>query len=279
MTISLRSILKRLLRQPEIPPARVERFLGSRQPLVAPPRKPRPATLAIVVPCYGHAPYLAEMFESITQQTWAPDQVIFINDASPDGTGRTLERLLEENRGWPETEYLILGNDRNLGQAESLNRGIAAATTDLVMILNDDDYLFHDCVEVMFTLFSRYPQIFLIGGTSRHFSGTEALEAASRRISAHADLDRLELEIRTPAQVAGYRRFNDLNMTHSGTTFLKEAWEAAGGYYADKELRLVPYSDRDFQLRVNALFPVGLSPRVPFSFWRTDSSVDRGKNS
>lgn len=279
MTISLRSMLKRFLLGPEIPPANVERFLRSRKRLVAPSRKPRPATLAIVVPCYGHAPYLAEMFESITLQTKAPDQVIFINDASPDNTGCTLWRLLETKRCGPETEYLVLENERNMGQAESLNRGIAATTTDLIMILNDDDYLFHDCVEAMFTLFSRYPQIYLIGGTSRHFSGKRAGGASSREISAYAHHGQIELEIRMPSQVPGYRCYNDLNMTHSGTTFLKEAWEAAGGYTADKALRLVPYSDRDFQLRVNALFPVGLSPRVPFSFWRTDSSVDRGKNS
>lgn len=34
-----------------------------------------------------------------------------------------------------------------------------------------------------------------------------------------------------------------------------------------------------FQLRLNALFPVAISPDVPFSFWRRGSSVDQGRNS
>ena len=279
MTYSLRALLRRLFVGPEISSARVERFLASRQRPVPLLRDREPATLAIVVPCYGHAPYLENMFESILLQSKAPDQVIFINDASPDDTGRKLERLLKDNGGGSGTEYIVLENERNLGQAESLNRGIAAAATDLVMILNDDDYLFLDCVATMLTLFSRYPGVALIGGSSTHFSRDEALVSAPNKVSSFVDPGSLALEVRMPARVAGYRRYNDLNMTHSGATFLKPAWEAAGRYLADKTRRLVPYSDRDFQLRVNALFPVGLLPQVPLSFWRTNSSVDRRKNS
>jgi hypothetical protein len=60
---------------------------------------------------------------------------------------------------------------------------------------------------------------------------------------------------------------------------LKTAWEAVGGYRVAKEQRVVPFSDRDFQLRINAIWPVAVAYETPFSFWRRDASVDGGLNS
>jgi hypothetical protein len=68
-------------------------------------------------------------------------------------------------------------------------------------------------------------------------------------------------------------------MTHSGSCFLKSAWAVVGGYRPDKSERIVPYSDRDFQLRVNAVWPVAVAYETPFSFWRNDSSLDSGRDS
>ena len=68
-------------------------------------------------------------------------------------------------------------------------------------------------------------------------------------------------------------------MTHTGSCFFKIAWEAVGGYRVDKEKRAVPFSDRDFQLRVNAVWPVAVAYETPLTLWRKDSSVDAGINS
>jgi hypothetical protein len=68
-------------------------------------------------------------------------------------------------------------------------------------------------------------------------------------------------------------------MTHSASCFFKVAWEAVGGYRSDKSRRVVPFSDSDFQLRVNAVFPVAVSDATPYVFWRIYSSVDKGVNS
>jgi hypothetical protein len=68
-------------------------------------------------------------------------------------------------------------------------------------------------------------------------------------------------------------------MTHTGSCFLNAAWEVVGGYAVDKRKRVVPFSDRDFQLRVASLWPVAVSNATPFSLWRRDSSVDVELNS
>ena len=146
------------------------------------------------------------------------------------------------------------------------------------MILNDDDYLMHDCIEVTHKILQKYPDAALLGGHSLHFSG-EKLKHTTKLIESICPAEKIEIDFRLPEKVKTYRKYNDINMTHSGSSFYKSAWEYIGGYYPDKSKRLVHFSDRDFQLRMNALFPVALSNTTPLSCWRNDSSVDQGVNS
>lgn len=231
-------------------------------------------SIGIVVPCYRHAAYLPATLASITAQTMLPDRVILIVDASPDNSrdiiDATIAHMDEENR----KHWILLVNERNIGQAASLNKAIASAGTDIIAILNDDDYLMHDYIATMRQLFATHPSLALIGGTARHVTGNE-LDIMHKEIGTM----QVALDIRTPDDLRHYKKYNDLNMTHSGTAFLFTAWKAVGGYYSDHAMRIVPFSDRDFQLRINALFPVGISATIPLSFWRTDSSVDAGLNS
>lgn len=275
---SLKARAKRLLSPTTVSQARLKLFLrevNSRPPVSLPLEAPR--SIAVVVPCYGHAAYIPEMLESIVAQTRPPDEVIFVDDCSTDATGEVLREFIAAH-AWPGGRPQILVNDRNLGQSASLNRGISAASSELIMILNDDDYLMHDAVESMLALFGQYRDVVLIGAHSIHFAGHEALAAAPKLSTDHS-ASGLPLVVHLPQDVPGYRSYNDLNMTHSGSCFLKVTWEAVGGYQVDKKRRVVPFSDRDFQLRVNAAWPVAVAYETPFSFWRTDSSVDRGRDS
>jgi GT2 family glycosyltransferase len=219
------------------------------------------------------------MITSVKNQTRTPDEVIFVEDRSPDDTARILETVIEDWATNTSARLRLIRNPKNLGQAASLNRGIEDAQSELVMILNDDDCLLHDSVEVVLRLFERYPKTALIGGHSLHFSGDEELSELPKFVKEFASVEQLELELHPPECVNHYRFYNDLNMTHSGSAFLKAAWRIAGGYQADKRKRIVPFSDRDYQLRINSLFPVAVSPTIPLSCWRNDSSVDTGLNS
>jgi hypothetical protein len=170
--------------------------------------------------------------------------------------------------------FVLINNDTNVGQSESINLAIENVHSDLVMILNDDDYLYQDIVEVMLFLFNKYRQIYLIGSHCTTFENDQQLLDSIKLISDVIDIDKIELKIQTPEMAANYTRVGDLNMTHSGSTFLRGAFYACGKYRSKKKDRLVLGSDRDFQLRLNALFPVGVSYEIPFVFWRTNSSVD-----
>lgn len=261
----------------EVSQARLRRFLEemNRHPRPSLPEAPR--SLAVVVPCFGHAEFLAAMIESVLAQTRRPDEVIFVDDHSPDATTEILTNLTAAH---PElaARVSLIANDRNMGQAASLNRGISAASTDLIMVLNDDDYLMHDAIESMLAFFGQHRDVALIGAHCIYFAGDEELAAAPKLSTAYAAAGQ-PLTVHRPEDVPRYRIFNDLNMTHSGSCFSKVAWEAVGGYQVDPKARVVPFSDRDFQMRVNAVWPVAVAYETPLALWRRDSSVDAGVNS
>lgn len=237
--------------------------------------------VAIVVPCYNHAQYLEATFESLSLQTYRPFEVAFVDDGSTDDTLRLLERFC----GACPTGIrpALVQAKRNTGQANAINKGIAACRASVIMVHNDDDYLMHDALEATLQILRLNGDVFLLGSTALPFSGPGAPSLpvnGSRLIkSAHPDYGSIPLTQYAPDDARGFVRPNDINMTHSGSTFFRAAWEAAGGYYPDKSRRIVAYSDRDFQMRVASLFPIAVSMQVPFVFWRTDSSVDRGRNS
>lgn len=275
---SVRKWVKKTFR-PEVSKRKIRHFLNQvdRSAVLA-LQHPIEPTIAIVVPCYGHANQIPEMFVSICEQTRSADEVIFVVDKSPDNSGKLLEKLIATRVNSPSPSFQILYNHTNLGQAASINKAILHAKSDLIMILNDDDYLMHDCIEVVLDIFSRHPEASLVGGGALQFSSPH-LNFLKKKIKEIQGKEPIQIEIRTPQDVKGYQGYNDLCMAHTSSCFYKSAWEIAGRYYSDKNKRVVPFSDRDFQLRMNALFTVALSVAIPLCCWRNDASVDEGLNS
>jgi len=236
-----------------------------------------PKDISVIIPCYGHASFLGSCLDSVLRQTRLPDQVVAVLDASPDGSEKI---LLEYREAFTRlgVDFLILKNWRNKGQAASINRGVQQASSELVMVLNDDDILFNDSVALGLQYFEFSGAFALLGGSCVPFSEENNLMgygsgAPPRQLPG-------EVKIHPRYAVEGYSDVTDFNITHSGMTFLKEAWRVAGGYRRRKSRRVVKFSDRDFQLRMNCYFPTAvIDDSLPLAFWRKGSSVDKGLNS
>ena len=136
-----------------------------------------------------------------------------------------------------------------------------------MIILNDDDLLVPDALEKIFFAFESHPELAMVGGSSIWFSVTER-PAHVQRPAAE-----LPLTVYAPEGTTSYKELNDLNMTQSSCSFFRFAWEAVGGYRPrGKRVHPQAAEDRDFQMRVNALFPVGVFTDYPLAYWRSDSS-------
>ena len=93
----------------------------------------------MVIPHYGGG-VLFGCLEALDACRPRPERVIVVDDASTDDTAVQARRRF--------AGLIVLRNERNLGFAESSNRGIAAARTEFVALLNNDtevapDWLAH----------------------------------------------------------------------------------------------------------------------------------------
>ncbi len=228
---------------------------------------------SLIVPCYRHEVYLETTFKSIISQTYRPFEVIFVNDCSPDNTQNILEKLFQNIPA--DISYKILRLPRNVGQSESINLAIRSTQAQVIMILNDDDYLMHDALEVALKLLKIHQDIFMIGAPILQFRDDSDLQTYPKYIKDIVGSREIQIRKQGPSDALKFESPYDINMAHSSVTFFRYAWESVGGYFSDKSKRIHIASDRDFQMRVCSMFPVGVSLIVPFAFWREENSVDQ----
>lgn len=97
------------------------------------------ASVAAVIPTWNRRDLLAELLGNLAKQTRRFDEVVVVDNGSTDNSA-----ALAESSG-----ARVVRLDRNLGFAEAVNRGVEAATSDWVAIVNNDVTLEADWLEVM----------------------------------------------------------------------------------------------------------------------------------
>jgi GT2 family glycosyltransferase len=100
-----------------------------------------PEPVTVVVPAWNGERWLHGLFASLRAQTQPPAEVIVVDNGSADGTLGWLAREAPEAR--------VLAQGRNTGFAVAANRGLLAAGTEFVALVNTDVELAPDWIEVM----------------------------------------------------------------------------------------------------------------------------------
>ena len=92
--------------------------------------------LAVVIPCYNHARYIAQGLESVLSQTRPADRVLVIDDGSKDESCDVV-------RGFADRGVELIEQE-NAGAHNTINRAVALAAEDceIISILNSDDHYF-----------------------------------------------------------------------------------------------------------------------------------------
>ncbi len=88
--------------------------------------------VTVLMTVYNGMPFLSLAIESILNQTYTDFAFLIVDDCSSDHSRRVV-------RSYKDSRIRLLENRKNLGQTESLNRGLAHIQTDLVARMDADD--------------------------------------------------------------------------------------------------------------------------------------------
>ena len=100
-----------------------------------------PEPVTVVVPAWNGERWLPGLLASLAAQTRQPAEVIVVDNGSTDATLDWLAREVPTAR--------VLAQGRNTGFAIAANRGVLAARTEFVALVNTDVVLARDWIELM----------------------------------------------------------------------------------------------------------------------------------
>src|SRR3954454_18431717 len=118
--------------------------------------------VSVVIPAYNAAPFIAETLDSVFAQTILPQEVIVVNDGSPDTPD--LERNLA-----PYLDRIIYRIQQNKGVSAARNTAIRAATQPLIACLDSDDLWDPKYLEVHTKYMRENPEADLVYGNAVKF--------------------------------------------------------------------------------------------------------------
>jgi glycosyltransferase involved in cell wall biosynthesis len=198
--------------------------------------------ISVIIPAYNAERYIANAIESCLSQTYAPHEIIVIDDASSDGTAEIAE-------SFPAPVHVIRLAE-NLGVSVARNRGVAASTGDWIAFLDADDWFLPEKFECQQRCALKNPLAVLI------YSGFRIIE-----------IDGSECDGRFfwPWEIWPMLRYR--NRFFVGTiTLRRDAFESVKGF--DPALRTA--QDWDLWLRIAARYSVDLFATVsePLAVYR-----------
>lgn len=160
------------------------------------------ARLAVIIPCYGDGPLLAEAVRSA--QGGEPVELVVVDDASPDAsTQETLGKLEADG-------VRVIRLPENEGVAAARNAGLAATSAPFVVPLDADDLAEPQALSAMTDRLEGAPEAAACVGDILEFGDSEVLRAVPERLD--------------PYRVA---YTNEYPIT---AVFRREALEAVGGW-------------------------------------------------
>jgi len=191
--------------------------------------------ISVVIPAYNAEQYIRMAIESCLRQTYAPIEIIVVDDGSTDGTAAVAESLSSPVR--------VVHLPENMGLSTARNRGVQASTGDWVALLDADDWYFPDKLERLRRCALENRQAALI------YSGFRIIAVDG------SEGDGLFI---SPSELLPMLRYRN-RMNVSSVMMRRDVFDALGGF--DPKLRAA--EDWDLWLRIAAHCSVEVFAAVP----------------
>jgi glycosyltransferase involved in cell wall biosynthesis len=191
--------------------------------------------ISVIIPAYNAEQYIAKAIESCLSQTYAPHEIIVIDDGSTDGTAAVAESFPSPVR--------VIRLAKNMGVSVARNRGVQVSTGDWLAFLDADDWFLPEKLERQRRCALENEQAVLIYAGWRIVS-VDGVESLGRFTPPGALLPMLRFRCNLPLLCILLRR---------------DAFDSVGGF--DPSLRRC--QDWDLWLRIAARYSVESFAAVP----------------
>jgi len=109
--------------------------------------------VSVIVPIYNVAPWIDECVESVLGQTHREFELLLVDDASTDDSGRICDKWAQR-----DSRVRVIHLSVNVGQSAARNRALNQANGAYLTYLDADDYLAPTFLETLLGLMSRHPE-------------------------------------------------------------------------------------------------------------------------
>lgn len=216
-------------------------------------------SVSVVIPAYRAAHTIGRAVRSLLDQTRRPDEIVVVDDGSPDD----LEAALEPHRA-----HVRLVRQANCGAASARNAGIELARGDLIAFLDADDFWHPGKLARQLEVLERHPEVGLV--STRFFIQLPGRAAKELDIKGPCHYDRV-------VTAAGPEVMAVARKTSTPTVIVRRV--ALAGHRFDEGLGTA--EDVDLWIRLVASGPVYLLSEIlvtvvlePGSLSRSDVAGD-----
>ncbi|MBL8132610.1 MAG: glycosyltransferase [Anaerolineae bacterium] len=112
--------------------------------------------VSILTPSYNQAQFLPATIDSVLSQDYPEIEYLIVDGGSSDGSRAVLEAIRDPRVRWV--------SEKDKGQANALNKGLQAATGDILTFINSDDRLLPGAVRFAVEHFAAHPETDLLHG-------------------------------------------------------------------------------------------------------------------
>jgi glycosyltransferase involved in cell wall biosynthesis len=107
--------------------------------------------ITLVTPSYNQAAYVGMTVRSVLLQRYPDLEYIFMDGGSTDGTMQTLAPYMDR--------FAYVVSEKDKGQSDAIQRGLARGTGEIMAYLNSDDVLAPGALTEVAEFFDRHPEV------------------------------------------------------------------------------------------------------------------------
>ena len=147
-------------------------------------KQQNPPLASVIILTHNALDYTKQCLESVLKHTDPCHEILFVDNASTDGTIEWLQKTAEGTH-----RCRVIYNQENLGYAAGNNIGLAHAKGDYLVLLNSDVVVTKGWLEKLIACAEDHPQAGVVGPVTNSISGVQKLTKVGYNQKTLKDLD------------------------------------------------------------------------------------------